>query len=65
MLTDDSEVEMELGGSPKDLTKQPKGVIYALNCGGPAYHALNDIVYSSEHRQFISFGYDHCFGGLQ
>ncbi|VDI57556.1 Hypothetical predicted protein [Mytilus galloprovincialis] len=56
------DVYMELFGSPCSLTRQKPGVIYALNCGGPAYQDLNDIVYSSEHKQFANFSCDFLKG---
>ena len=37
------------------LIRQKEGVEYALNCAGPAYHAINDVTYTSEHKQFASF----------
>ena len=46
---------IEICGSPKMLIRQKEGVEYALNCAGPAYHAINDITYSSEHKQFACF----------
>ena len=55
---------IELSGSPFPLTRQKPGGIYALNCGGPAYQDMNDIVYSSEHKQFASFTYDFACGKL-
>ena len=51
----DNIAEIELEGSPEQLVFQCPGVIYAVNCGGPAYHALNDIVYTSEFSQFANF----------
>ena len=53
---------MQLDGSPQQLTRQPEGVLYALNSGGPAYTALNDVVYTSEFSQYASYTYDHVFG---
>ena len=37
------------------LIRQKEGVEYAINCAGPAYHAINDVTYTSEHKQFASF----------
>ncbi|XP_063416845.1 uncharacterized protein LOC134699089 isoform X1 [Mytilus trossulus] len=54
-LNTDEDVFIELPGSPCSLTRQKPGVVYALNCAGPAYQDLNDIVYSSEHLQFANF----------
>ena len=53
---------IELDGSPQHIIYQPPGAVYALNCGSPAYHALNDVVYTSEHHQFVNFSRDFCFG---
>lgn len=53
---------LELVGSPKQIAIQPPGVLYALNCGGPSYHAMNDIVYMSELRQYANFSYDFTYG---
>lgn len=53
---------VEIDGSPQQLTFQPEGVLYALNSGGPAYTALNDVVYTSEFSQYASYTYDHMFG---
>ena len=55
---------MELEGSPVQLVYQCPGVLYAVNCGGPAYHALNNIVYTSEFSQFANFSYDFNFGEI-
>ena len=55
LYTADEEMCIELSGSPFPLTRQKPGVIYALNCAGPAYQDMNDIVYSSEHKQFANF----------
>ncbi|XP_030831949.1 TPR repeat-containing protein DDB_G0287407 [Strongylocentrotus purpuratus] len=47
-----ADVSIELGGSPHQVIKQPPGVAYALNCGGPAYHALNGAVFVDTQTQF-------------
>lgn len=49
------DVFLEMKGSPFSLTRQKPGVVYALNCAGPAYQDMNDIVYASEHRLFANF----------
>lgn len=54
--------QIELEGSPYQLINQPPGVVYALNCGGPAYQAMNDIVYTSEFGQFANFDKEYVFG---
>ncbi|KAL3870127.1 hypothetical protein ACJMK2_042738, partial [Sinanodonta woodiana] len=56
------EVFINLEGSPQKLIRQKAGVIYALNAGGPDYHALSNIIYTSEFSQFASFTYDVCYG---
>ncbi|XP_061175870.1 uncharacterized protein LOC133184810 [Saccostrea echinata] len=53
---------VHLDGSPRQLEVQKDLVHYALNCGGPTYTAVNDITYTSEHRQFASFTYDFNCG---
>ena len=58
------DVQIELSGSPAPITRQKPGVLYALNCGGPAYQAINDVVYSSEFYQYSNFSYDCCAGEL-
>lgn len=54
-LTAGEDAYIELPGSPHTLIRQKEGVGYALNCGGPAYQAISDITYTSEHKQFASF----------
>ncbi|VDI39379.1 Hypothetical predicted protein [Mytilus galloprovincialis] len=63
-LNTDEDVFIELSGSPCSITRQKPGVIYALNCAGPAYQDLNDIVYSSEHYQFANFD-SNFLSGMQ
>ena len=53
---------IELAGSPCTLIRQKAGVTYAVNCAGPAYQAVNDITYTSEHHQFASFDRNVNFG---
>ena len=59
---DGTRVEVELDGSPRQVVHQVEGVLYALNCGGPAYQASNDIVYTAEHEQFKNFSREVNFG---
>ncbi|XP_041454385.1 uncharacterized protein LOC121407396 [Lytechinus variegatus] len=47
-----ADVSIELGDSPHQVIKEPPGVAYALNCGGPAYEALNGTVYIDTQTQF-------------
>ncbi|WAR23121.1 Y7407-like protein [Mya arenaria] len=47
--------DVELFGSPYHLLHQKEGVAYALNVAGPAYQAVNDVVYSSEFGQYANF----------
>jgi hypothetical protein len=56
------EERIHFPGSPRQLEIQKDLVRYALNCGGPTYTALDDITYTSEHRQFANFTFDFNWG---
>ncbi|XP_063951363.1 uncharacterized protein LOC129253865 [Lytechinus pictus] len=56
-----ADVSIELGDSPHQVIKEPPGIAYALNCGGPAYEALNGVVFNNTQMQFKP----NEFGGLK
>lgn len=58
----EGEVEIELRGSPHQLIIQLPGVVYALNCYGPAFRAHSGIIYTSEFSQFANYTHDFNFG---
>ena len=55
-------MQIELEGSPLQVVVQPPGVKLAVNCGGPAYQASNDVVYTSEFTQFLNTDPDFMHG---
>ena len=50
-----SKAYVEIDGSPKRLIYQPEGVLCTVNSGGPAYHAINDVVYTSEFSEYANY----------
>ncbi|XP_038072011.1 uncharacterized protein LOC119740704 [Patiria miniata] len=53
---------IELEGSPYRIVNQPKGVLYAVNLGGPMYEALNKVVFSGTE---ITFKVDNRADGVK
>ncbi|XP_071484949.1 uncharacterized protein [Diadema antillarum] len=47
-----TDVSIEIEGSPCRVIKQPPGVAFALNCGGPSYEALNGVVFNDNQTMF-------------
>ncbi|XP_070541009.1 uncharacterized protein [Ptychodera flava] len=59
---------IELSGSPCHLVRQPEGVLFAINCAGPSYQAINNIVYESDHKYYKNYGLESqskAFGGVK
>ncbi|XP_077992057.1 uncharacterized protein LOC144446177 [Glandiceps talaboti] len=65
---DGNDKSVELSGSPFELVRQPDGVVFAVNCAGRAYQAINDVVYESEHKYYKNYGLEtrsKALGGLK
>lgn len=51
----ESEIRIELDGSPMQLIRQPNYVGIAINCAGPSYENSKGVVYKSEDSTLLSF----------
>lgn len=56
-----ADVSIELGGSPLRVITQPPGVAFALNCGGPDYQALNDVIFNDTETMYKRYDDEGLF----